>query len=330
MRHRRRKTIPGNGKSILPRLGRAVPHRLVVRAGRCLGLAAYVLDVRHRRIVRRNLRFTHPEWSPERIRRLSREVFQNTGITVLEICRMGCLSREEILRSVRITGEEHLLSALKNPKGAVIISGHMGNWEMGFLFTSLYAGTPLVGVARPLGSRLLNRWVRDLRTRFGNIILDKAGALRDMVRMLRRGKVLGLLIDQGTRRSEGVEVTFFGHTVTATPVAALLARRYDCPVLPFFCIREADDRLTVTAQPPLRLRKTDDPRADLVANTQIMTHAIEAAIRKYPDQWFWFHKRWKRHYPQLYPEDLARRQRRREKRLAKIRKTQGGRRKTPC
>ena len=284
---------------------------------------AYALDLRHRRIVRRNLRFTHPRWSGDRVRRLTREVFRNTGITILEICRMSCLSREELLRAVRIRGEGHLRRALANPKGAIIISAHMGNWEMGFLFTSLYAGTPMVGVARSLGSKTLNRWITSLRTRFGNIILDKAGALPGMVRTLRRGKELGLLIDQGTRRSEGVEVTFFGRTVTATPVAALLARRYGCPVLPFFCVRESDNRLTVMARPPLRLRKTDDARADLVANTQIMTDAIEDVVREYPAQWFWFHKRWKRHYPHLYPEDLARRRRRRAKRQTKRRKRQG-------
>ena len=83
--------------------------------------------------------------------------------------------------------------------------------------------------------------------------------------------------------------------------------------MPAFCIREADSTLTLVAKPPLALKKTEDLRADLRENTQIMTSAIEKAVRAYPEQWFWVHKRWKRHYPYLYPEDLTRRQRRKEK-----------------
>jgi len=70
-------------------------------------------------------------------------------------------------------------------------------------------------------------------------------------------------------------------------------------------------------EPPLKLHKTDDVRADLQTNTQIMTDSVEKLIRLYPEQWLWFHKRWKRHHPNLYPEDLARRQRQREKRRAR-------------
>jgi len=175
-------------------------------------------------------------------------------------------------------------------------------------------------VARQIQSNTLGRWIHRLRVRFGNIVLDKRRALPKMARTLRNGKALGLLIDQGTRLSEGVEVTFFGRTANATPAAALLARRYNSPVVMVFCIREADDRLTLVVEPPLALKRTDDLDADVQANTQIMTSTIEKAVRAYPEQWFWFHKRWKRHYPYLYPEDLARRQRRKEKKRVRSRK----------
>jgi KDO2-lipid IV(A) lauroyltransferase len=231
---------------------------------------------------------------------------------------MTCFSSEEILGNVRIRGKENLIDAIKSPQGAIIISAHLGNWEMGVLCVSCYLNKPLVAPARKIYPRIVDRWMRALRTRFGTILLDKKRALPMMARMLRQGNVLGLLIDQGTKFSQGVEVTFFGKSVTATPAAALLARRYDSPVLPVFCVREQDNSLTLTVKPPLCLQKTKDSRADLKANTQIMTDAIEKAVRAYPEQWFWFHKRWKRHYPHLYPEDLAKRQKRREKRFARL------------
>jgi KDO2-lipid IV(A) lauroyltransferase len=303
----------------------SIPQKHVARAGRLLGMFVYMVDLRHRRIVRRNLQFTHPEWSRESIQELSKRVFQNMGITFLEVCQMTYFSREDILRKVRIKGEENLLKAIRSPNGVIMISAHLGNWEMAPPSFSCYLQKPVVVVARQIQSNAVHRWINRLRGRFGNIVIDKKRALPKMARTLRNGKALGLLIDQGTRLSEGVEVSFFDRTVTATPAAALLARRYGSPVVPAFCIREPDATLTLVAEPPLALKRTEDLRADLRENTQIMTSAIEKAVRAYPGQWFWFHKRWKRHYPFLYPEDMARRQRYKEKKRRRHARSQGHR-----
>jgi KDO2-lipid IV(A) lauroyltransferase len=295
----------------------SIPEKHIANAGRFLGVLAYILDTRHRRIAKRNLQFTHPQWSQENIQKLCKRVFQNTGITFLQICQMTCFSREDILRNVRIKGEEHLLNATKSPKGTILISGHLGNWEMAPLLISCYINKPLVLVAREIQPKALHRWIHRLRGRFGNIVIDKKGALPIMTRTLRQGKVLGLLIDQGTKLSRGIEVSFFSRITTSTPAPALLARRCGSPVLPVFCIREAGAGLTLVIGAPLGLKRTDDFRGDLIANTQIVTSAIERAVRAYPEQWLWFHKRWKRHYPYLYPEDIARRQRRKERKRAR-------------
>jgi len=293
----------------------SIPQKHIASVGKLLGMLVYFVDLRHRRIVRRNLQFVHPEWSQDRIQKLSKRIFENLGVTLLEICQITSFSREDILRKVRIRGKDNLLNAIKNPNGVILISAHIGNWEMAPLSISCYLQKPLVVVARELQSKAFDRWILRLRTRFGATIIYKEGALPEMTRTLRQGKVLGLLIDQNTKSSEGVDVTFFDRTVSATPSAALLAIRCKSPVLPVFCIREADSRLTLIVEPPLTMKKTGGLRADLKTNTQIMTSAIERAVRAYPEQWFWFHKRWKRHYPNLYPEDMARRQRRREKRV---------------
>jgi Kdo2-lipid IVA lauroyltransferase/acyltransferase len=271
----------------------------------------YGIDVRHRRIVRRNLKFVYPEWSTERVKRKSKRVFQNLGITILEICQMSCFSRDDIINKVKIRGEEHLLNAMHNDKGAILISAHLGNWEIGLLYLVLHFNLPIVSVVRRLRNNLVNRWIHRLRTRFGNRIIDKDDALPEMVRVLRQGKILGIMIDQGTKSSLGVKITFFGKYITATPAAALLAMRCKSPVIPIFCNRNDDGMLSINIEPPLILKKTDDLRTDLKTNTQIMTDAIEKAIRRYPEQWFWVHKRWRKYYPHLYPEELARRRRRR-------------------
>jgi len=289
-----------------------ISHRHIVGLGKILGRVAYFLDVPHRRIVRRNLRFTHPGWTRGKVENISRRVFQNLGISFLESFQMASLSREQVLGRVRVVGLENLQNALKSKTGLILVSAHLGSWETGMLFVCCHIQKPILGVVKKVRFAPLNRWVYRLRTRFGLKIIYKKGALPEMRRMLRRGGVIGLLVDQ-SRRSEGVDVQFFGHRVTTTPAAAFLAIRCKSPVLPMFCVRDDSGRLTVVVQSPLEMKRTGDLRSDVQSNTQIITDVVENAVRKYPDQWFWVHKRWKKFYPHLYPEYQLRRQRRKER-----------------
>jgi KDO2-lipid IV(A) lauroyltransferase len=290
-------------------------------AGSILGTMAYVVDFRHRRIVKRNLQLVYPEWPRERINVVSRSVFRNTAVTLLEFLQLASLSRAALLHKVRIQGEEHLLEAVRSSSGAIVISAHIGNWEAAHMVTACFLEKPVVLVARRIRPYILNQWVNRLRARFGGVLLDKAGALPKMARALRGQKVIGILIDQSTLRSEGVEIDFLGRRAMATPSAAILARRFNSPVLPAFCLRQGDGELVLTVQPPLALARTNDRQADMVENTQVMNDAVAEAIRSHPDQWFWFHKRWKRHHPDLYPEDLARRRRQKAARRKQALKT---------
>jgi len=291
----------------------SVPHNRIASMGRVLGMLMYGIDVRHRRIVRRNLKFVYPEWPPERVKKISKRIFQNLGITFLEICQMICFSSDDIIDKVKIRGQEHLLNAMQNNKGAILITAHLGHWEIVPLFWPLYFKTPLTVVARQIQNKIINRWIHGLRTRFGSRVIYKDVALPEMTRTLRQGKILAILIDQGIKSSLGVKLKFFNKFVTVTPAAALLAMRCKSPVLPGFCTRNADGSFTITIEPPLVLKRTGDLGSDLKTNTQIMTDAIEKAVRKYPKQWFWVHKRWRKYYPHLYPEDMDSRRRRRAK-----------------
>lgn len=295
-----------------------VPHRHIVSVGRALGSISYFFDFRHRRIVTRNLNFIYSGWPQDKIKKIARRVFQNLAIAGLEVCQTSCFTREDVLRISRIHGEDILRDAIKSQRGIIFISAHIGNWEMAPLFTSCYYSHPVTSIARRLQSAAIDGWIYKTRTRFGNEILDKKNALPKMARLLRKGGTLGILIDQGTLVSEGVEVSFFDKMVTATPGAAVLARRYGSIVLPAYCIREDDGELTLRVEEPLNMQETDDSQADLLINTQTMMDAIEKMVDTYPEQWLWAHKRWKRHYPYLYHEDIQRRRRRREKRLARL------------
>jgi KDO2-lipid IV(A) lauroyltransferase len=284
-----------------------MPDRDLLRLGRTLGLLIYLADSFHRHIVQRNIRFASPEWSFRDARVLSKRMFQQLGITLLETIQTAYLSREQIIGKFEaVEGCQHVIEALNRGKGLVMVSAHLGSWELALQFFNCYFQTPLLGVAKKMHSELVERWIYGMRTRLGNQILYKKNALPEISQTLRRGGVTGLLIDM-SRRKDGVEIKFFGKRATATPAAALIGLRYKIPVIPAFCIRRPDGRLTFHVEPPIEIQKTGDLRVDLQVNTQLMTNVVERMVREYPEQWFWFQRRWKDFYPQLYPDSEGRR-----------------------
>lgn len=282
--------------------------------GRILGVVLYYADISHRRTTQTNLRFIYPEWNNEKIRKISKRVFQNFGITIFEILQMFFLNKKNVLSNIHIIrGEEHLRNAINGGNGVVVVSAHIGNWESASLYIPCYFGHSVTSVARKIDSAVVNKLALKMRTRFGNSIIDKEGALPEMNRTVRSGNILAILIDQSTTASEGVEVNFFGKKVTATPAAAVVALRCKSPVIPAFCIRDKHNKLGIIFEPPIQITRTKSLRDDLVTNTQLMNDVVEKIIKEYPDQWLWLHKRWKKFYADLYPEYMERRRRRIEK-----------------
>ncbi|MFO7962502.1 MAG: hypothetical protein R6U50_01130 [Desulfobacterales bacterium] len=292
-----------------------------VALGRLLGGMVYRLDPRYKHIVKQNLQFAFPRMPDHLINRAALGVYQQFGLTLVELLKMAAISRGDILCAVKIRGREHLEKAIGQGGGFIFFSAHVGNWEMAHLFASVLIDADLALVAKKLPHKTLNTYINRLRSKFGNRVITKKGALPHMSRALRNKKIVGLLIDQETRNSEAVQVEFFNKTVNATPSAAMLARRYGCPVLPVFCVREKNFRQHVlVVRPPMNLVRTKDIHEDVRMNTQMMTDEIESIVRMYPTQWFWFHKRWKRHYPHLYQREIARNHRREKKKRAGLSK----------
>jgi KDO2-lipid IV(A) lauroyltransferase len=267
--------------------------------GRFLGALLYLFAVPQRRIVQRNLQFAFPEFTRRRVRRTARGVFRNYGTTLVEILQMGFFSREQILRRVKIHGFAQITDRVSLHQGIVVVSAHMGNWEIGMQVMPCFFGRPLFAVAKKFKSGMIENWLREIRTRFGSQVLYKKGVLAEMTRIVREGGVLTVLVDMA-RRKDGVDIEFFGKKATATPAAAMLALRCRCTVLPVFCLREADGTIGIQVGAPIDMLRTRDLRQDLVVNTQRITDVVEDMVRRHPEQWHWLMKRWKEHYPHLY------------------------------
>ncbi len=286
--------------------------------GRLLGRILYHFDKKHQRIVQQNIRFSNLLSSPEQIEGLSKRIFQHFGISLIELLQMACFTKQELASKVCIEGEKILTDALAKQKGVVLITAHLGNYEMAAQSIPCLLGLPMAGVAKKMRNARLNRLIHNMRTRFGNTVIYKKGALPEMMQTLRQGKVVTILMDV-SRRFDGVEVNFFGRRATATPAAALLALRCKSPILPAFSYRNPKGKLITQIEPPVEIKRSKDLRFDLQNNTQRITDCVERAVRKHPAQWNWTLKRWKEFYPDLYPESEKRQKRiiKKEKRKKK-------------
>ncbi|MFP3868083.1 MAG: lysophospholipid acyltransferase family protein [Desulfobacteraceae bacterium] len=260
----------------------------------------YRLDRRHRRITLRNLAFAYgPEMTPDQCQRLAQEVFQQFTWLFWEGLEMLILPLSRIRNKVTIIGQEHFEAALAQGRGVLAIAAHAGNWEYTVMGYGLHY-QPVAVVAREQDHPLLNRLIRYLRERGRNWMIAKQGGLKAIIAHLQQNHIVGVVIDQNTTTKGGVLVDFFGHRARTTPVAAILARRFDTPVIPVFSRRLPNGQHLMVVHPPLPLVKSRDEKADIRAQVQAQTQAIEAWVRRYPEQWLWLHKRWKNQYPELY------------------------------
>ena len=305
----------GRGGSLRSFVAGIRPGRIVA-LGRIAGQLAYYLDIPHRRVVWRNLRFCFPEWSSREVVRFSLRVYQNLGVVILEMLQTAALRPDELLKRVEVVGSEHLLGALEEKRGVVVAAGHTGGWEMAML--AVAAGFP---VSATVVSRddPLNRFSDRVRQRFGINTIYKKGAFPAMMQALRQGHAVVITVDMSRGKDE-VEVQFFGKRATMTISAALLALRCRCAVVPALCHRRPDGGLTLRLERAFKVERTGDMRAALQAGSQRMTDAVEEAIRQYPEQWLWHQKRWKAFYPDLYPEYFSERQRRKERKMRRRRR----------
>ncbi len=171
---------------------------------------------------------------------------------------------------------------------------HFGNWELMGLLTKL-TGYPISVLARPVKKNSkVNEMVSRIRESTGLEVISTEKASRKVLQALSQNRLVGILIDQRAKRSEGVFVDFFGKKAPTTPALAVLAMRTGTPVVPIFMVRDGLYRHRVLVERPLALTHSGDIKKDVETNTQLINHTLESMIRRYPDQWFWVHRRWER------------------------------------
>jgi len=268
-----------------------LPWATVQVLGAGAGSLFYLVDPRHRRIVRENLRHADLGLSEAETRALSRACFRHFGSLFVSLLRLRHATPEELDRWIKVEGLEHFDAVQAAGKGFIQLTGHYGNWEAVALAQSRQ-GRTIDAIGRELDNPLLEPISLGFRTRFGNRVILKDGAMRDTLKALKAGRGVGFLLDQDALTS-GVFVHFLGQWASTFATAGSLAARYGLPVLPVFSWPNGDGTTTVRFEPPFQVPATGDAARDAWVATQLMTARIEAQIRKDPRWWFWMHRRFK-------------------------------------
>ena len=268
-----------------------MPLPVAAWVARRLGDLAYVVLGRRRRTALQNLLQAFPDLPPAKRRSLARASFQHIGLVVLESLVSVRRPVAEIADGITVEGLSHLRETMDRYGRALLLTGHLGNWELLTLAPAL-VGYPLTVVARTLDWGTLNRWADGLRRKVGVDVVDKRDAVRPVLAALRSGRMVGILLDQNASRREGVFVPFFGRLASTSRAMALLALRTGTPIVPAFTSRVSPGRHVIEIHPAVPQPATADEAA-IRELTGRCTAVIEQAVRATPEQWLWMHDRWR-------------------------------------
>jgi KDO2-lipid IV(A) lauroyltransferase len=274
-----------------------IPLGLAVFLGKTLGRLAFLIDRKRSAVTIENLRAALGDRTTHAERlNIAREVYENLGITLFEFMRIPWLKPGDLDGYVEAEGTERLKGALERGKGVILLTAHLGNWELMAAFYGL-TGFPVDVVVRDLDSPLFEEFVQWARTRCGNRIVSKGRAMRPLLKTLAANGIAGILLDQNVALAEGVFVDYFGMPACTNKGPAMLATVSGAAVIPTFIVRIGrTHRVLIGTEIPMV--ETGDREADAIKNTEAMTRAIEDVVRKHPGQWFWVHRRWKTRPPQ--------------------------------
>lgn len=266
----------------------------------CAGLIAFAVYWslgRLRRVGVLNLQLAFPEFPSKTRGKILRGVYRHLGRQLVEFCRMSRYTTENTRNWLRTEGLGHYLAAKARGKGVLIVTGHLGAWELSSFYHSLM-GYPMGMVIRRLDNRRLDAWVNRIRCLHGNRVFHKGDFGRALLASMRAGAPVGILMDTNMTPPQGAFVNFFGIPACTATGLAHVARKTSAAVLPGFMLWEpSESRYVLHFGPEIEMPRTASIAADILEGTQRCTAAIESWIRRYPDQWLWIHRRWKTRPP---------------------------------
>jgi len=270
---------------------RPLPMSVVRTLGRGLGYLAYLIDGWHRHVALENLAAAFPGRTVAERRRLARHTFAHFGSLLLELIKFSTYSPERVRAAVDVEGGERVWQAYEQGRGVIFFTGHFGYWEMQGIAHPLVL-KPFSVLARPLDNQALNDMVVRMRTRTGNAVIYRQGAMRKVLRELAANGGVAFLIDQHLHTPDAVYVDFFQRPAATTSAVAALALRTGAPVIPLFALPAKGGRYRLVYDHPVDPPRGEGPEA-IREFTQRCTDVLEMYVRRRPDLWLSMHRRWR-------------------------------------
>ena len=272
---------------------RMLPRELARRTGAGVGGIAFRLLGRLRQVGERNLMLAFPEKSVAERDAILRQEYRNLGWLLAEFCQMPRYTATRASQFIRYEGLEHYIKARDKGQGVLVLTGHLGAWELSSFYHSLM-GMPMGMVIRRLDNPLVDAFVNRIRCLHGNRVIHKDDFARGLIASMRAGESVGILMDTNMTPPQGVFVPFFGVQACSASGMARVAQKTGAAVLPGFLLwDEQEGRYVLRFGEEIAMVNTESAEEDSVANTAIFTAVLERYIRQYPDQWLWMHRRWK-------------------------------------
>lgn len=270
---------------------RLLPHQAALGIGRLLGVMIFYLFPIRKKVAMENISCAFPEKDRKERKKIMRKCYINFALNMIEFIRFPILSKDFFFSNVTFVNGDLLQKAYDQKKGALIMSGHFGNWEL--LGAAIHAhGYALSGIARKQRNRIVNRLINDTRKAMGLGIIELGISIRGVFRALRENQFIAILADQDARR-RGIFVDFLGRPSSTATGPAIFALKFGCPIIFAACVRGTKGRHTIYFEwiDHSDLSGVSDENVRIL--TQRHAQVLEKYVRTFPDHWFWMHRRWK-------------------------------------
>jgi KDO2-lipid IV(A) lauroyltransferase len=271
-----------------------VPEKFIIVLMKLLANIAYLMSSQRRKIINKNLDLAFGQTlSRKKKKEIGIDAFINLIDTTFGIMRRDNMQKDDVIKNITFEGLDIIKKYQNDGKNFILITGHYGNWELLSQAIAIKFNLTLVGIGKKLDSEAMDKILKTNREKFNVEMIYRNGAMKNAIKVIAQKKTLGILVDQHISPNISVNVHFFNHLATHTPIASILSRKFNLDLIPIFISTTNYKDYHVKIYNPIKSLKTPNQHEDLGILTQEQANIMQEVIKTYPNQWFWMHRRWK-------------------------------------